>query len=390
MIDFNFYSPTKIVFGKNQENSIGELAKEFNFKRVLIIIGKGSVKESGLLDKVTKLLDGEDIYYSVLSGVRANPEISLCKEGILKAREEQLDSILAIGGGSVIDTAKNIAVGYYYDGDSFDFNRHVATPTKALPIGVILTISAAGSELSNSCVISNDKLNMKAGFNSDIVRPKFAIENPCLTFTVSPYQTAVGIVDIMMHTLGRYIQTSQGDEMSDGFAEVLLNRVVKAGYKVIKDPYDYDARATLMLASSLSHNGLTNIGKPFGLPVHQLEHALSGLYPSVAHGGGLAVLYPAWAKYYLPNEAEKFARLAKTVFEEESDDVARLANKFIKDIEEYFTAIGAPQTYKDLGLEDVDFERLSNLATADKTRTIRFGNNTMDYNDIKKIFILVR
>lgn len=390
MIDFNFYSPTKIVFGKDKENSIGDLVKEFNFNRILIVIGKGSVKESGLLDRVLKKLDEANVYYSILSGVRANPEISLCKEGILKAREEKIDSILAIGGGSVIDTAKNIAVGFYYDGDSFDFNRHLAVAKKALPIGVILTISAAGSELSNSCVISNDELKIKSGFNNDIVRPKFAIENPCLTYTVNPYQTAIGIVDIMMHTLGRYIQTSNENELSDGFAEALLNRVVKAGYKVIKDPNDYEARATIMLASSLSHNGLTNIGKPMGLPVHQLEHALSGAYPQVAHGAGLAVLYPAWAKYYLPNEAEKFARLAKTVFEEEADDTYRLANKFIKDIEDYFEVIGAPLSYKELGLEEVDVDLLANLVTANKTKTIAFHDQAMTYDDVKKIFILVR
>lgn len=390
MIDFNFYSPTKIVFGKNKEETIGDLVKEFDFKRILIVIGRGSVKSSGLLDRVLKKLDEAGVYYSILSGVRANPEIALCKEGILKAREEKIDSILAIGGGSVIDTAKNIAAGFYHDGDSFDFNRHLVTPKKALPVGVILTISAAGSEVSNSCVISNDELKIKSGFLSDLLRPKFAIENPCLTFSVNPYQTAVGIVDIMMHTLGRYIQTSIGDELADGFAEVLLNRVVKAGYKVIKDPNNYEARAMLMLCSSLSHNGLTNVGKPMGLPVHQLEHALSGAYPEVAHGAGLAVLYPAWAKYYLPKEAEKFAKLAKGVFEEDGDDTFRLANKFIKDIEDFFVAIGAPQSYKELGLDEVDIELLANLVTANKTRTVKFHDIEMGYEDVKKIFVLVR
>lgn len=390
MIDFNFYSPTKIVFGKNKEDSIGELVKEFNFNRILVVIGKGSVKESGLLDRVLKKLDEANVYYSILSGVRANPEISLCKEGIDKARAENIDSILAIGGGSVIDTAKNISVGYYYDGNSFDFNTHKVVAKKALPIGVILTISAAGSELSNSCVIQDDNLKIKSGFNNDIIRPKFAIENPCLTFSVNSYQTAIGIVDIMMHTLGRYIQTSSENEIADGFAEALLNKIVKAGYRVIKDPHDYEARATIMLASSLSHNGLTNIGKPMGLPVHQLEHALSGAYPFVAHGAGLAVLYPAWAKYNLPLEKEKFARLAKTVFEEQGEDTYALANKFIKNIEDYFDVIGAPLSYKALGIDNVDVELLSNLATANKTRTIPFGEHKMGYEDIKKIFILVR
>lgn len=391
MIDFNFVSPTKIFFGKEKEKQIGEICEEFSFKNVLIVTGKSSVKKSGLLDTVIKALEVKNIKYILLEGVRANPEISLCREGIKLARENNVDSLLAIGGGSTIDTAKNIAAGFYYDGDSFDFNSHIIHPTKALPIGVILTISAAGSELSNSCVIQDDSKNYKSGFNSDVVRPVFAVENPELTYSVDKYQTAVGVVDIMMHTLERYLQKSSENELADGFAEALLRCVVKAGYDVMKDPNDYEARATLMLASSYSHNGLTHIGKNFGMPVHQLEHALSGVYPFVSHGAGLAVLYPAWAKYYVKYDEKKFANLGRNVFGINDCKLDGLvANQAIKELEDFFSYLEMPKTYKDLGIEKVDFEKLVNVFSNNKTRTVPHHTKPMDYQVAEEIFKSVK
>ena len=390
MIDFNFVSPTKIFFGKGKEKQIGEICEEFSFKNVLVVIGKSSVKKSGLLDVVLNALNNKKITYILLEGVRANPEISLCRKGIELARENNVDSILAIGGGSVIDTAKNIAAGFYYEGDSFDFNLHKVSPTKALPIGVILTISAAGSELSNSCVIQDDLLNRKSGFNSDLVRPAFAIENPELTYSVDKYQTGVGTVDIMMHTLERYLQDSSNNELADSFAEGLLKTVVKAGYAVINNPNDYEARATLMLASSYSHNGITSIGKRFGMPVHQLEHALSGVYPNVSHGGGLAVLYPAWAKFYLVYDFKKFATLGRRVFDIVGDDDQLVGKQFIEELEKFFDCLGVPKTYKDLGIENVDIDLLTNVFSNNHTREVYHKDKPMDYMVAEEIFKMVK
>ena len=390
MIDFNFVSPTKIFFGKGKEKQIGEICKEFSFKNVLVVIGKSSVKKSGLLDIVINELNNHGIKHILLEGVRANPEISLCRKGIALAKDNNIDSLLAIGGGSVIDTAKNIAAGFYYDGDSFDFNLHKISPIKALPIGVILTISAAGSELSNSCVIQDDDSNLKSGFNSDFVRPMFAIENPELTYSVDRYQTAVGTVDIMMHTLERYLQDSSENELADGFAEGLLKVVVKVGKAVVDNPKDYEARATLMLASSYSHNGITSIGKRFGMPVHQLEHALSGVYPNVSHGGGLAVLYPAWAKYYLVYDSKKFATLGRRVFNIVGDNDQLVGKQFIEELEKFFSYLGVPKTYKDLGIDKVDIELLTNVFSNNRTREVYHREKPMNYEVAEEIFKMVK
>lgn len=386
MIDFNFVSPTKVFFGKDKEKQIGDICKEFHFKRVLIIIGKSSVKKSGLLNTVIEQLDAKKIDHFLLEGVRANPEITLCRHGINVAKNNEIDSILAIGGGSVIDTAKNIAAGFYYKGDSFDFNMHKAQPKKALPIGVILTISAAGSELSNSCVIQDDQMNYKSGFNSDHVRPIFAVENPELTYTVDKYQTGVGVVDILMHTLERYLQESSDNELADGFAEGLLRAVIKAGYAVTANPLDYEARATLMLASSYSHNGITGIGKKFGMPVHQLEHALSGVYPKVSHGAGLAVLYPAWAKYYVKYETKKFAELGRKVFDIYGSDDMAVAEQFIEDLMKFFGSLGMPKTLQELGITDPNYDLLVDIFSNNKTRVVDHREKPMDYVVANEIF----
>ena len=386
MIDFNFVSPTKIYFGKNKEQLIGQICKEYGYKKVLIVMGQNSVKKSGLLDLVLSSLNDNDIGYQILEGVRPNPTIDLCYKGIEQAREFKPDALLAIGGGSVIDTAKNIAAGYYYNGDSFDFNLHKATPTKALPIGVILTISASGSELSNSCVIQDDQTQIKRGFNSDLVRPVFAIENPELTYSVSKVQTAYGIVDIMIHTLERYFNASSDNEPADGFAEVLLRSVIKAARTVVDNPEDYDARATLMLMSSLSHNGITSIGKGSFLYVHQLEHALSGVYPDVAHAAGLAVLFPAWAKYYVNYDTDKFDSLAKNVFGLNNKDKLANAKAGIDEIEKLFAILSMPKTLKDLGINNPDINKLVNIITDNGNRVINHPKKNMDQKVLSEIF----
>ena len=385
MIDFDFVSPTKIYFGNNKEELIGQICLDGGYKKVYIVIGQGSVKRTGLLDRVLASLDKAGIKYQILEGVRANPTIDLCHKGIEEARVFAPNLILGIGGGSVMDTAKNIAVGYFYAGDSFDFNLHKAKPKKALPVGVILTIAASGSELSNSCVIQDDERQIKRGFNDDLVRPVFAIENPKLTYSVSKVQTAYGIVDIMMHTLERYFNGSSDNEPADGFAEALLRSVIKAAKTVMDNPTDYDARAVLMLMSSLSHNDITSIGKGKILFVHQIEHAVSGVYPSVAHAAGLAVLFPAWAKYYVNYDTDKFASLATNVFGIHKMNKLDTAKAGIQELEKLFASLNMPKTFKDLGIDKVDVELLANLVTDNGNRVIAHPAKDMDKEVVKAI-----
>ena len=386
MIDFNFISPTKIYFGSNKEDLIGQICLEGGYKRVYIVIGQGSVKRNGLLKKVEDSLTASNIKYKVLEGVRPNPTIDLCHKGIEEARIFVPNLILAIGGGSVVDTAKNIAVGYFYSGDSFDFNLHKVKPTKALPVGVILTIAASGSELSTSCVIQDDEKQIKQGFNDDIVRPVFAIENPKLTYSVSKVQTAYGIVDIMMHTLERYFNYSSENEPADGFAEALLKSVIKAAKVVMKNPTDYDARAVIMLMSSLSHNGLTSIGKNGAFFVHPIEHAVSAVYPSVAHAAGLAVLFPAWAKYYVNYDVDKFDKLARNVFGLNKRDKLDNAKAGIKEIEKLFKELEMPLSFKDLGINNPDITLLTNIITSNGTKIIEHPKKNMDKEVVEAIF----
>jgi len=386
MIDFEFQTRTKIYFGKDKELLIGSILKERKASKVYIVIGKDSVKKSGLLGKVLNSLKENSIEYKILEGVRPNPQVGLVRIGVKEVMDYNPDYLLAIGGGSVIDTTKAISVGYYYDGDVFDFNTYKAQPTNALPIGVILTISAAGSEMSTSCVIQDDETHIKNGFNSELVRPQFAIENPELSYAVNKEQTAYGVVDIMMHTLERYFQQSSDMEPADGFAEALLRNVVQAGTRVMKDPNDYDARSVLMVMSSLSHNGLMSIGKKTGMPVHKLEHALSGLYPFVAHGAGLAVLFPKWARYYIPLDTDKFDSFARNVFNLHNEDKLKNAYDGIDKLDEFFTSLNMPKTFKDLGIENVDIDELVKIMTNDGTKVIPHHVKPMDKVVAKDIY----
>ena len=378
MIDFDFQIKTKIYFGKDKELLTGEILESLNVKSVLIVTGQHSARKSGLLDRVIKSITDKNIDYRLLEKVQPNPTAELCREGVILAKQYHPDFILGIGGGSVMDTAKSIAVGYYYDGDTFDFNLHKVTPTNAIPLGMIVTIAASGSEMSTSCVIQDYKTETKMGFNSELVRPVFAIENPELTFSVNKVQTAYGVVDIMMHTLERYFQPSGNNEPADYFALGLLKSVLEAG-KVIKDnPNDYEARSVLLLCSSLSHNGLTNIGKKPFMPVHQLEHVLTGFYPHVAHAAGLAVLFPAWAKYYLPYDVEKFSRLAEILFDIHDEDKLQNGYKGIELLEQYFKSLDMPLTYKDLNIDDIDVEKLANKLTDNGQKVIYHHSKGMD------------
>lgn len=366
MINFDFEIKTKLYFGKDRELETGKILANFGAKRVIIIIGQGSVRKTGLLDRVTNTIKEENIDFIVLEGVRPNPTSDLVREFLKVAKNYKPDFVLAIGGGSVIDTAKSLCVGYCYESDCFDFNLHKVSPKAALPLGVILTISASGSEMSTSCVIQDDSMMIKRGFNSEFVRPAFTIENPELTYSVNKVQTAYGIVDIMMHTMERYFQPSSENEPADGFAEGLLKSVIEAGRKVFKNPNDYESRAVLMLMSSLSHNGLTNIGKKPFLLVHQFEHALSGVYPEVAHGAGLAVLFPAWAKYYVNIDPVKFDRFARNVFGLDNSNKIENGKEAIDKLVEFYKYLEMPSSLEGLGIKNADIDKLLDVLFGDK------------------------
>lgn len=364
MTNFEFYSPTKIYFGLNRETEVGTIIKQYGFHKILLHYGKSSIKKTGLYDKVIASLKSNNIEYVELAGVEPNPKIDMVRTGCELSKGEKVEMILAVGGGSVIDSSKAIACGTCVDFDPWLFNTHEKTPVKALPVGVILTISAAGSELSNSCVITNTEKKIKNGFNSDLVRPLFAIMNPALTFTVSKYQTACGIVDIMMHTMERYFVDEDSINFTDEIAFGLLKAVIKAGKKVMENPNDFEARASLMLASSFSHNGLTGMGTKMYFTVHRLEHVLSGTYDNVSHGAGLAVLFPAWAKWVYPKLETKFLRFALEVMKVEKQDTNdKTIMAAINKLESFYKELGMPTRFKDLKIDEKAVDELIKKST---------------------------
>lgn len=372
MNSFEYYTPTHVFFGREQEKKIGQILTEFQAKKILIHYGKSSVIKSGLLDIVKNSLREAQLDFLELGGVEPNPKLSLVEEGIKLVKKESIDFILAIGGGSVIDSAKSIAVGALVDHSTWLFSTHEMTPKKAIPLGVILTLAASGSDMSDSCVITNDKTKEKRGFNSPLNRPKFAILNPELTYSVSPYQTACGIVDIMMHTLERFISSGNSTEPTDSIAIGLLKSVYQAGQVVMKDPKNYEARATLLWANSLSHNGLTSCGRSFVMSVHQLEHEVSGMFDYVAHGAGLAVLWPAWAKLAYPFAKDRFKRVVYKVLDIQptdliDNDIVNGINKF----KEFFKEIGMPTSLKELNITEDDIQKLALNVTFNHTRIIK-------------------
>lgn len=385
MIPFTYYSPTRIMFGQGQENHIGQVIASYGYHKVLFHYGKSSIFQTGLYDRVIASLKEAHISYVELGGVEPNPKIDLVKKGVQLVKEEHIDFILAVGGGSVIDSGKSIACGACVDFDPWLFHSHEKTPQQALPIGVILTISAAGSELSNSCVITHPKLHIKNGFNADCVRPIFAIMNPELTYTVSSYQTGCGIVDIMMHTLERYLVSESSLSFTDEMALALLKSVVQAGRKVQVYPQDYEARATLMLASSFSHNGLTGMGVKMYFTVHKLEHVLSGVHDEIAHGAGLAILFPAWLKYISAHLVDKCYRLFDEVFAIHEENKEKAIVLGIETLKQFFKDIGMPVSWKEIGLTESELQVLIDRATKKNTQTIP-GFIPLDKQAIEIIF----
>lgn len=362
MFQFNYYAPTQVVFGKGTEEKTGELVKAQNCKKVLIHYGSGSVKRTGLLDRVKKALDSEKIAYVELGGVVPNPRLSLVYEGIELCKKEKVDFILAVGGGSVIDSAKAIGYGVVNGGDVWDFYSHKRSATGCLPIGVILTISATGSEMSDSSVITNEDGWIKTGYHSEYCRPKFAIMNPELTMTLPDYQTACGCTDILMHTMERYFTKGENMELTDSIAEALMRTVIENA-KILRDnPNDYNARAEVMWAGSLSHNGLTGCGNGGNdFATHALEHELGGVY-DVAHGAGLAALWGSWARYVYKEIPERFHKFAVRVMGlEDNGNAEEMAVRGIEAAEAFFREIHMPTNLRELGLTPSE-EDLKELA----------------------------
>ncbi len=386
MKNFTYYTPTKIFFGKGEELKIGKIIKEYGFKKVLIHYGKNSIKKSGLYDVIIKKLDECGISHVELGGVSANPKLSLVLEGIKLVKKENVDFILAVGGGSVLDSSKSIALGSKVDFSPWLFQIKEKTPQDRIPFGTILTMAASGSDMSNSCVITNDTTNEKRGFVTDLNRPLFSILNPELTFTVSKYQTACGITDIIMHTLERFISEGNDTPLTDRISIGLMKSVIEAGKIVMLNPNDYEARATLLWANSLSHNSLTSCGREYVMSVHQLEHSLSGFYPDVAHGAGLAVLWPVWAMEAFKFAPERFLKLSYELF-----DIERTKNqendiiKGIISFKHYFESIGMPTRLRDFGVKEESLPDMANDCMFNGTRVLK-DVLTVDYDVALKIY----
>lgn len=356
MVNFNYYTPTRVVFGRRTLDQTGELVKAQGARKVFLHYGGGSVKRSGVLDRVKASLTAAGVDYTELGGVVPNPRLSLVREGIELCRREGVDFLLPVGGGSVIDSAKAIGYGVADEGDVWDFYDFKRIPKACLPIGVVLTIAAAGSEMSDSSVITNEDGWVKRGYSNDLCRPRFAVMDPELTMTLPAYQTACGCTDVVMHTMERYFN-AQAEPMAltDALAEGLMRTVIEASRVLVREPENYSARAEVMWAGSLSHNGLTGCGTGGGdWSCHKLEHELGGLF-DVAHGAGLAAVWGSWARYVLDADPARFARFAEKVLGVESgaDDTAT-ALRGVEAMEAYYRTIGMPTNLRELGVEPTE------------------------------------
>lgn len=393
MQDFNYYAPTEVVFGKDAEGRLVEMIRKYGGKKVLLHYGGKSAERSGLLGSVREKLNEAGIPFVELGGVKPNPRLTLVKEGIELCRREGVDFLLAVGGGSVIDSSKAIGYGMKYDGDVWDIYARKYQPKETLPVGVILTIPAAGSEMSDSSVITNEELELKIGYSDNLCRPKFAIMNPVRTFTLPPYQTACGATDIMMHTMERYFGKVDDMTLIDNIAEALMRTVKESVFHVLKDPEDYRNRACIMWASSLGHNDLTGDRSYADFATHQLEHELSAMF-DVAHGAGLAAIWPSWARYVMQENVSRFQRFAVNVMGVPNDfanpEATALAG--VEAIEEFYHAIGMPTSIHELigrEITDDEIKELARKCSHDDGRTIG-GFKKLDRHDMEQIYIMAK
>ena len=387
MKDFIFQNTTKIIFGKNKEGLIGKEVKKYSTK-ILLVYGGGTIKKSGLYNIVIKALKKEGIEVFELKGVKPNPGLRLVEEGIKICLANDINFILAVGGGSVIDTAKTISIGTRYKGNVWDFFSKDIEVKEALPVGVILTIAAAGSESSNGAVITKEDSLKKKFVTSEMMYPKFAILNPELTLSLPPYQTFCGISDIMSHVMERYFTSVKNVDLTDRLCEATLKTVINNAYILIEDPSNYDARAEIMWAGAIAHNDILDTGRTGDWASHLIEHALSGFY-DIAHGAGLTIITLAWMKYVYLRNLNRFVQFASRVFKLDVDynSLERTALKGINALESFFKDIGMPVSLKEIDINKKDFERIA----LESAREGAIGNLVkLKEKDILKILEIAR
>lgn len=395
MKNFNFYAPTQVVFGRDAENELASLVKKYGGTKVLVHYGGQSAIKSGLMAKVEKQLSDAGISYVKLGGVVPNPRLSLVRKGIELCKAEGIDFLLAVGGGSVIDSCKAISSGRFFDGDVWDLYLHKTFATEYLPIGCILTIPAAGSEMSNGSVITNDEVDgwLKKDYCVDEFRCKFAIMNPELTFTLPAWQTACGITDMMMHTMERYFSKDDDMETTDAIAESILRTCMTEGHKVMENPTDYTSRANIMWAGSVAHNDITGCGTTGDWATHNIEHELSGMF-DVSHGAGLAAVWGSWARYSREENMPRFARFARNVMGIDTTGMSDIeaAEAGIQAMERFFSSIGMPTNIHTLvgkEISDSEIEEMADKCTTGDTQTIG-GLKILKKADIIKIYQMAK
>lgn len=372
MHDFTYHNPTKIEFGKDKENNIGEYINQSGIKKVLLVYGTGSIKKHGLYERVIASLNKHNIAFEELSGVVSNPLLSKVNEGIIKAKEHQVDAILGVGGGSVADSAKAIAAGALYDGDVWDFFINKAVITKALPVFAVMTLSAAASEMNGNSVVMNDETKQKYSISSVLLNPAVSVINPELMMTVSKEYLAYSAVDVIAHSIEIYLTASSHPDFNSRIVEAIIISIMETTEVLIENPNDYDARAEFAWVAIQALNGLTPAGTQGGsFPNHLIEHALSALF-NVAHGAGLAVVIPAWMKYYKDQNLPQFERFAKKIFGVNS------ADEGIHKLEAWFSKIGAPIT---LAQASIPQESINELATNASEMAVVWGMDSLYTKD---------
>ncbi|TCS79577.1 iron-containing alcohol dehydrogenase [Tepidibacillus fermentans] len=385
MDNFIFYNPTKILFGKDQVKNVGRETVKFG-KTVLVVTGGGSVKRSGLFDQVIGLLKKEGLTIHELAGVEPNPRLTTVKKGIEICKKENVDIVLAVGGGSVLDASKAICAGAKYDGDVWDFYSGKATIQDALPLGTVLTLAATGSEMNGNSVVTNWETQEKIGVGSPFLYPKFSVLDPTYTYSVPKDQTVYGIVDIMAHVFEQYFSHTPNTPLQDQISESILRTVIEQAPIVIENPNDYDARANILLAGTLALNGLIRIGKETDWATHGIEHEVSAIY-DIPHGGGLAIIFPNWMKYVYEENIEKFKQYAIRVWNVSTEGKSdrEIALEGIARTREFFNSIGAPATLRDYNIGDENIEVMAKKATRDGTIG---GFKKLTENDVKNILMM--
>lgn len=386
MKDFEFISPTQFVFGHSAEAKVGAKLSERGAKKVLLHYGGQSAQKSGLLDRVKQALEEAGIAYVELGGVRPNPEVTLVREGIALCKSEGLDWVLAVGGGSVIDSAKAIAVGALQEQDIWHYFETKEPVNAALPLAVVLTIPAAGSEASKNTVISNDELGLKTGYGTDVQRPQLAFMNPELTFTLPPYQTAAGITDMYCHLLERFFCNTEPVPVTDNLCISLMQTVRAEALRVLEEPENYDARANIMWAGMLCHQGIAGLGRNEDWSSHALEHEISALDTSITHGAGLAVLFPAWMQYVYPENPARFVQYGREVFGLiPTGDNAADARRAIECTKQFFMSLGMPSSLADFGIKEDQIDSM--LDTLKQNKSEVFGSfKRLTMKDAKAIY----